>query len=489
MKRILGFLVLISVALSLSAVSLRIFHTNDTHGAYLPQKVGSGDSTSYIGGYANLEYHLQKERSKAPRSIYVDAGDQQTGSVFASLKYKGAIGGAVIKAFNHLPLDATTFGNHEFDMGQENAINLTELALYPFVSTNLRTSFGTTLRSPYHIIKRDSLKIGILGLTMLDLSEKVKKENVAEITVESYSEAINRYLEELDAQTDLIILLTHIGFEADHALAFDLDDRIDLIIGGHSHDAISEPVQANGIYITSAGSHLQLLGLLDLEVENDRITSYKQTLIPLIQPELLPETKLSKFISVIADSLEVEMGKVIANIPKTWTPNKFAETELSLWAANALYADYREQYQPDLALINCGGLRKTIPAGPVTLRDMHELMPFNNNVVLFSCFGSDLLTMVEYNKQIAAEKPYDIVQGSDMGWKMQPCPGGHGHDKRVFTIHGQEIERSKLYRVVSHDYLVGQWEKYLGFEPLDVVETGDLILDSAIRQIKLQYGQ
>lgn len=488
MKKLLGLLLLASVGLSLSAVSLRIFHTNDTHAAYLAEAQTMGDSTVLVGGYANLEYHLQKERHKAPRSIYVDAGDQQTGSVFASLKYKGAIGGAVIKAFNHLPLDATTFGNHEFDMGQENAINLAELALYPFVSTNLISQFGTTIRTPYHVIKRDSLNIGILGLTMLDLSEKVKKENVANITVESYSEAINRYLDELDAQTDLIIVLTHIGFDADQALAWELDDRIDLIIGGHSHVAISEPVQPNGIYVTSAGSHMQALGMIDVEVENDRITSYKQTLIPLIQPQVLPETKLSQFISTIADSLEVEMGKVIAHIPETWTPHKFEPTKLSEWAANALYADYREQYHPDLAIINCGGLRKTIPAGPVTLRDMHELMPFNNSVVLFSCFGFDLLNMVEYNKQIAREKPYDIVQTANSGWAMGSW-GGDVNLKNTYMVGDKPLVPGKLYRVVSHDYLVGQWEKYLGFEPLDVMETGDLILDSAIRQIKLQYGQ
>jgi 2',3'-cyclic-nucleotide 2'-phosphodiesterase (5'-nucleotidase family) len=473
---------------SLFAVPITILHTNDTHGAYIPRAIKSGDKTAYLGGYETLDYYLKQERKNAPRSIYLDAGDQQTGSVFASMPYDGVIGGAVIKAFNMLELEATVFGNHEFDYSYENTIKLRELATYPFISTNLRSQNGTTLGNPYQIIKSDSLTIGIMGLTMTDLSERVKRENVKDIQIQPYKQALDVYLDKLDEETDLIILLTHLGHEADSLLATTLDNRVDLIIGGHSHVQIDEPWLVNGIYIASAGSHLEMLGKLELDVVADHIASIKTTLIPLWQPEVLPQTKLSKFVRTIADSLETELGKTIATIPVTWQPNKFEETALSRWMAEALKSEYQEAYKPDLAIINNGGLRKVIPAGPVTLKDMHELIPFGNYVVLFSCYGRDLLVMDELNKRIAQEKPYDIVQTSAKGWTEKPCPGGHGHQKPFYDIHGINLDPDKLYRVVSHDYLLGQWDKYLGFEPFDVQETGDLILDAMIRQVKLQYG-
>ena len=76
------------------------------------------------------------------------------------------------------------------------------------------------------------------------------------------------------------------------------------------------------------------------------------------------------------------------------------------------------------------------------------------------------------------------MQSSAEGWVEIPCKGGHGHQTRVYQINGKAIDPDKVYRVVSHDYLVGQWDKYLGFKPFDVQETGDLILDAMIRQVK-----
>ncbi|MBP9037872.1 MAG: bifunctional metallophosphatase/5'-nucleotidase, partial [Candidatus Cloacimonas sp.] len=132
-KQHLLFWAFTAITLFAYAVPITIFHTNDTHGAYLPQNSKNGK----IGGYTNLEYYLNAEREKASRSLYLDAGDQQTGSIFASQKYNNAIGGAVIKVFNSLNLDATTYGNHEFDYSLNNTIKLRKLANYPFISTNI----------------------------------------------------------------------------------------------------------------------------------------------------------------------------------------------------------------------------------------------------------------------------------------------------------------------------------------------------------------
>jgi len=482
MKRLLSIIPLLLVACVLSAIPLRILHTNDTHGAYLPQKAKSGE---FIGGYAALEYYLN-----AARSIYLDAGDQQTGSIFASMPYEGTSGGAVIKTFNYLKPDAATFGNHEFDQSFEHTNKLIKLANYPFVSTNLQTKDGKPFGNiPYKIINLDSLKVGIMGLTLVELPEKVKQSSIAALNILPYKQAIDKYIDALDKQTDLIILLTHLGYEADSLLATTLDNRVDLIVGGHSHVSIDEPWLVNGIYIASAGSHVTLLGELDIDVVSDRIRSIKYKQIPLWVPSEIPTTELNNFVSTLAKGIEAQMGKPIATIPQEWKPDKFKETAVSRWVAEALKTQYDKQYKPDLAIINNGGIRKTLPAGDVTLRDMHELLPFSNYVVTFSCYGKDLLKMDALNKQNAIDKPYDIVQTTAKGWVSQPCPGGHGHNKQVYEVNGLALQPDKLYRVVSHDYIVDQWDKYLGFQPLDLQETGDLIVDALVQQLLLQFGK
>lgn len=483
MKRQILILLMSTFLIGLLGLPLRIFHTNDTHGAYEPITYYTQEGKTALGGYLNLWEHLNILRQEAARSIYLDAGDQQTGSAFASSKYEGTTGGAVIKVFNQLELDASTYGNHEFDQNEANLSRLVEMAHYPFVSSNIinKASGKPFGNQPWQIIWRDELKIGILGLTLVELPEKVRKENVKDIELLPYTDAINRYLDELDAHTDLIILLTHNGIEADSLLATMLDERVDLIIGGHSHSYIDSPMQVNGIYIVQAGSRLSHLGVIDLEIENDRITSFESRLHPLSELPVSPENPLQSFIAQSIQRIDEELGAVIAIIPEDWTPDKFRSTPLSRWMANALKRHYQDIYQPDLAILNNGGFRKYIPAGEVTLRDMHELLPFNNTVTLFSCYGRDLLTWAELNQQIAQERPFDICETSAPGW----VPGA----ERYYDLGGgRKLEPDRVYRVVSHDFVAGQWDKYLGFEPFDVYDTGELFLDAMIEEIQRDYG-
>lgn len=498
MKRSFLMLGLLTVV-GLVAVPLRILHTNDTHGAYEARNYRRAEGNVALGGYLSLWEHLDQLRNEAPRSVYLDAGDQQTGTAFAAMNYAGAVGGAVIQVFNRLGLDASTFGNHEFDHSPANLERLMAMARYPFVSSNLidkRKGRGWG-DNAWRVVERDSIRIGVLGLTLVELPEKVKIENVAHLEILPYKAAIERYLDDLDKATDLIVILSHNGFEADSLLATQLDDRVDLIIGGHSHSYINAPKRVNGIYILQAGSNLSHLGVADLEVVDDRIMSFNSYLVPLVQVPVSAKNPLRLFIRQMSERIEAQLGQVIAVIPEDWVPDKFVSTSLSRWMAQALKDQYQDVYQPDLAIVNNGGFRKFIPAGPVTLRDMHEMLPFNNTVTVFSCYGRDILSWDALNEQIAQSRPYDICQSTAPGWaatmhKDPNRPGEtdwDGYTERFFDLGGQRLIPEKLYRVISHDYVAGQWEKYLGFKPLDVYDTGELFLDAMVREVVRQYGK
>ena len=459
MRRFAILLVLSVFVIGLPAVALRILHTNDSHGAYhsVPGACGS---------YESLWEHLDHNRSTAERSIYLDAGDQQTGSAFSARKYAGAVGGAVIAVFNRLGLDAATLGNHEYDQSPANLVRLTNLANYPFISSNIvNKADGKPRFKPWHIIERDGVKVGILGLTTLDLGEKVKAQNVADIRLLPYKQAVELYLDEVDRASDLVVLLTHNGFEADSLLATQLDERVDLIIGGHSHHVLEPAVQVNGIWIAQAGSHLRFLGVLDLEVEDDCIVSLQSRLEP-ITLEASRENPVRLFVKQVSDEIEAHLGRVIAHLPVDWQPNKYESTVLSKWMANALYKQYQDS--ADIAILNNGGFRRFIPAGDVTLREMHEMLPFENYVNIFSCYGRDLIAWLGLNEADPIARAFDVCDYSDFDTS--------------------KIQADKLYRVVSHDFIVGQWEKYLAFEPFDVFDTGELILDAILRQLVSEYG-
>jgi len=491
MKRFLFTAFCLLALLNLSAVPLRINYTNDTHGASLPLEYDSPDGPVLLGGYSALEYHLNRSRGEVKRGIYLDAGDQQTGTAFAAARHRNAIGGAVVEVFNLLRLDAATFGNHEFDQKPANLKRLMRLARYPFVSTNLLDketgrSFGD---KPWHIIRRDSLKIGILGLTLVELPEKVSIDHVKDLQILDYKSALDAHLDRLDKATDLIVLITHLGLEADSLLATQLDGRVDLIIGGHTHHWLPEPLQVNGIYICQAGSRLAFLGELDIDVVDDRIVSMSNRLIPLTPPSEGYQSKLTTFVRELEQEIEARLDMVIATLPIDWAPDKFTETPLSIWMANALKDEYQSKYQPDIAIVNNGGFRKLLKAGDITLRDMHEMLPFNNQVVLFSASGQDIIRFYELNEGNRMQKPYDICTTSAKGWIHHYCKAeDHDHHRDSELDLGHTImDPDQEYLVVSHDYISGQWQKYLGFEPKQLILTEELILDAMVRQVMKQY--
>jgi 2',3'-cyclic-nucleotide 2'-phosphodiesterase (5'-nucleotidase family) len=483
------FSLLLGILLSLP---LRVFYTNDTHGTYLPRTYTIEGKSVKLGGYTELEYVMNKQRAEVSRSIYLDAGDQQTGSAFASMEKDGAVGGSVIDVFNLLKPDAACLGNHEFDISLANTRRLIELAQYPFVTTNIENKAdNSNFNLPYTIIKTDSLTIGVMGLTLTELPIKVKAENVSEINILPYKKAIDKYIDELAAKTDLIFLLTHNGFEADSLLATKLDRRISMIIGGHSHTTLHKAKKVNGILIVQTGAYLAYLGQIDLEIKNKRIVSHKNTLIP-VQSRMKPQsTNLSRYVDMKTAEIEHKLNKVIGNIPEDWIPQKFAETEVSRWMASALLAEYQEQYQADIAVINNGGIRKSVAKGPITLKDMLEMLPFGNTVTVFTCSAQDLINMVEFNSQIDSSSPRDIIQTTPLGWIEISGSDSEGRETLTsyFTVNGETIDPERSYRVITHDYLVGQWDKYLGFRPSELYDTGDLLLDAMVRQVILQYGK
>lgn len=465
MKTRLTLILVLSLLLFACTQNLRILHTNDSHAAYEAHYDG-------IGGYLALEYHLDEARKDAEHSLYLDAGDMQTGSIFSFLEYEGLKGGAILEVFDRLDLDAMTLGNHEFDISYDHAEALVQKSPFPVLSANLHTesgeSFGT---EPYKIFKRGRNRIGVMGLTIDSLPLRVKPENVEPLTISPYLEALDRYLPQLRAKSDIVILLTHNGWDADSLLATQIQGGVDMIIGGHSHIAIDSPMKINDIYIASAGSHLRYLGEIDLKVKRGKIKDYQSRLIALTQPPEEYESALKAFLDTTIGVMEKELSKPAGILPYDFVVDKFSITKGNKWIANAIHEEYPAT---QLAMINNGGLRKTLPSGEVSLRQLHEYIPFGNTVVIFSLYGSDLLAAEELNRQLMIDRPHDIMTTNISSWLV---------DGEELKIDGKSIVAEKVYRIVSHDYILSQWDKYIGGKPFDIEDTGNLFLDGIINQV------
>ena len=250
MKKILILLAAASLAFCACCrqPKLVILHTNDTHSHFEPVRGGADDG---LGGCIERAAFVDSVRAVhgEDRVLLLHAGDFSQGTPYFS-----ELGGVLEpRVINDLAYDCITLGNHEFDNDIE-ALTARLKAIRPetkIVCANLDLSgfeMGEIVK-PYAILHRGGMKIGIIGLEA-DLSTNVTKSVSSRLTQLDNVEVTNRWADFLhdEEKCDLIILLSHIGYDEDQALV-PQTRWIDLVVGGHSHtfvDGFVHVADANG---------------------------------------------------------------------------------------------------------------------------------------------------------------------------------------------------------------------------------------------------
>lgn len=238
MKRIITACMVAALSVfSASAQKLVIIHTNDTHSQIEPMRTGAR------AGLGGVDRRLQfidsvKAEYGARKVLVLDAGDYNQGTPYFTM----GGGDLELSLMNVLGYDVVTIGNHEFDNGMEefarrlsSARFQTVCCTYDFSDTQL----GKYVK-PYTIIRRGGMKIGIVGATV-NLEGMVAATVLEQLPYRDFITEVNRYAEYLREKRhcDLVICLSHLGFEEDQQLAAASKD-LDLIVGGHSHTYIKE---------------------------------------------------------------------------------------------------------------------------------------------------------------------------------------------------------------------------------------------------------
>lgn len=268
-------LLILSVAVQAQEKSLVILHINDTHSRIEPFPENGGDCSGK-GGMVRLDNYVNTVRKEAKNVLLFHCGDLVQGTPYFN-RYKGA---AEMAAASLMRTDAACLGNHEFDNGLEALSKMVKQAKFPFIATNLDFS-GTPmdgLTKKYHIIKRNGIKIGIIGLT-IDPEGLVSKSNAAGVKYLDPVESANATAGFLKnrKKCDLIICLSHLGYYPDEERVGDItlakkSRHIDLILGGHTHTFMPEPdrqpnVDGREVIINQTGAYGVYFGRIDMIME------------------------------------------------------------------------------------------------------------------------------------------------------------------------------------------------------------------------------
>ena len=382
-----------------SGLRFTILHTNDEHSHLIPHPAidfhPERENTAR-GGFARLAGAIdiikqEKEEANEPVLIF-SGGDILGGPAFGWLPLMDGMA-PELKLFQQIGYDAITIGNHEFDYGPDVLARYLEAAGYPDASSQT-VILGTNTRPPpdhplsrmgikSHFIKEleNGLKVGIFGLMGDDAISKTAVPGP--VNFEDPVRLARRAVEQLIAEgADILISVTHSGVSEDRILAREVPE-IDVIVGGHSHTTLYEPVIEGKTVIVQAGSYLNYLGILELEWlpgEQRVQVLNRESHAPFLQPldgtvpvhEGIRE-KVEEYTAVLNDWVSELTGGVVTDITQPVARSEFAirggrqrsETAIGNYITDAMKmaAEKALGKRVDLAVQANGAIRAGINPG------------------------------------------------------------------------------------------------------------------------------
>ncbi|MFN3560553.1 MAG: bifunctional metallophosphatase/5'-nucleotidase [Chloroherpetonaceae bacterium] len=442
--------------------TIKIIHWNDFHAQNTTRTLRKDGKPYRVGGSAVLKGYIDSLRNLAPdRSLVLFAGDDFQGTPISNFTK----GRSQVLLMNELKPDAVVPGNHEFDYGKDNFISLLSETKYDVICANLVVSkTGEPLFPPYKVIERGGLKIVIIGLITTDLPLLSIPENIDGLEAKDYSIVLSKYLPEIKAKEkpDAIIVLSHIGLlnkldYVDDLTLSRIYPEIVAFIGGHSHTPLFEPIRKGGGVIVQAGSRGQYVGELELVIDpvGDSLVSFSGKLIETYADSITPDLR----VQAMVDSMEAPMKKMMdeqIGILKADWKSKFGEsTNIGTWQTDVM----REELKVDIAIQNSGGIRKSLNAGPIRVRDMWEISPFGNAFVVFGITGKELRGMLEW--QIDGRGEF-----CDMSGVVCKYNGNLPYGKRIkeITVGGKPLDEEKVYVVATNNYAAAQLGALFGLQ-------------------------
>ena len=401
-----------------------------------------------MGGLDRIATVVKSIRSERPNALLLDGGDTWQGS-YTALKTNGM---DMVKAFNLLGVNAMT-SHWEFTLGIERVMELVENHLnFPFLGANIfDTEWDERAFEPYTFTEQNGKKIAIIGQAFPympianpswmfpGLSFGIREKNIQEIVNEVKIK-----------NADLVVLLSHNGFDVDRQLASRIEG-IDIIFCGHTHDALPTPIIENETLLIASGSNGKFLSRIDLNVDKG-IKDFKYRLIPIFSDVISSDREMANlideerkpFLSILKEEIG-ETDSVLyrrGNFNGTWDD----------LICNAII----DERGADIAL--SPGFRwgpSLIPGSKITVEDIYNATAMSYpKVYLTEMTGNTLKIILEdvadnlFNPDPYYQQGGDMVRVGGMGYKIDINKSqGNRISEMTMLKTGDRIEPEKNYKV------------------------------------------
>ena len=385
-----------------------LLFTNDIESAYEPVPAFWLEDMEQIGGIAEMSTLVQQIRESEPNVFLFDAGDIFTGAL--SRLTDGAL---MFEFMISMGYDAMGIGNHEFDYGEEIFAWQKNRVPFPVLGANLFYKDTSHPYAPPHaIVERNGVRIGVIGILGQDAaSTAVARDHIDELDVTDPAEAVQRSVDELRDEVDVIVLLTHQGHtapmqtdaEVDPRLARDIEkdialagavEGIDVLFGGHADAGTPDPVvnPKTGTLIMQTYGQATYLGFLQLTLDSKtrKIKSYDGRLVPVdadnLEPDPVIERKNARYRAAFP-----EITEVVGYTKERLNRKYFDESDLGNLLADVMV----DATGADIGLMHPGGIRKDFPQGAIEVADILDTNPFVDPTVVMKVNGAQLKEVLE----------------------------------------------------------------------------------------------
>lgn len=390
------------------------------------------DMHASIDQFPKFATMVDSLRGIYPDMLLFSAGDNRTGNPVND-QYD-PVNYPMIELMNRTGFDLCAVGNHEWDGDIVSLQNDIERANFPFLCANVSIPKTVNLDiKPFVTMEHQGVKMAVVGMIEIrhDGIPGAHPDKLKAVSFKRPDVVLPDY-KYLRNENDVVILLSHCGLEDDMELA-QANPWLDAIIGGHTHTLVENPSETNGVLITQSGSHLKYATLVKLRVKDHKVIG-KEAIVLDVNKVRKEKPEIKQLVNEFNDA-------PVLNEPIAIAKTKFeTPEELGCLITDAL----REISGADFAFQNTGGVRVNyLKKGPITVKDVYSIDPFNNEVVVYQMTGVQVKKFILNTYRKNGGYPSYV---SGMTYRVSD-------DGSTVWINDANFSTRSLYKVAMNSYM------------------------------------
>ena len=482
--------------------SLAILHTNDMHGRYRPIKIIKGSATSQtgdpgrtwdefdregtVGGFAALATAVKRIRlERGPDNVLlVDGGDTFSDDLLGNLTR----GEAVIRLMNSVGYQLMALGNHDYDFGSERTRELDEIANFPMRAANVvDVKTGQPfLGDPTIVFQAAGIRVGFLTLTYHNTGFTGNPKNYEGLEFKDGIEAVRRYLPDLRERSDLVVVLSHLGSAMDRVLAREVPE-MDIIIGAHSHDRISNE-RIGDVTLVQAVSDNSVLGEIEVSLHGTQITKVKSRLHTLWLEEFPEDEEIVRQVAALRTPYQDILEEVIATAAEPIGRNYRSESPFDKLVGEIICAETGAE----IAFMPGVGYGVTLHPGAITREALYTLIPHPAKLVTMQLTGDRVLEILEQcaTNQVPGDPRLivgGLVQTAGLRWSVDFAQPSGSRVSDVY-VRNEALLKDKSYLIGTNAGMAGGLHRYTAFAKGQDVVVHDLQVNELVEKAFAKMG-